>query len=282
MKKLLNDLALKTRTEYADYGDLISEIGHIDFYGKYHPAVYYEKGISEVDNLFGSTPYFKQGYVSYLIRQENCFSLIFMKWDDERPIDIGGLYISKDDIIDFQEFDADNLNVLEPHEIKERMNYMLKKGGGIVGALTGGLTDKLIPVNTHSVKGSKYILSYYDNSNQKRDIVLYSSDDYFQDVYLFIKTYYKKELPKEALSNSKTSNSNCFIATACYKDSFCEEVIFFRKYRDLKLDKSFLGRLFIALYYKFTPYIYKFLFKKPKITKHIKLILDKLYIILKD
>lgn len=279
--ELLNDLALRTRTHCSNFGEILSELGYIDFYGKYRPAIYYEKGIKEIDNLFDGNVYYKQGYVSNLICQENSFNLIFMKYDGEYCKDLGGLYISRDDIIGFEEFDANNLETIKDEEVKERMNYMWKKGSGIIGHVTGGLTDKLIKVKTHKVGGSKFVLSYYDKENKINKLTLYASDEYFQDVYLFINTYYKKELSQEAKDNNTGSNSNCFIATACYKDYYSEEVNFFRKYRDLKLSKSIFGKLFIKFYYQISPHIYKTLFKSPKISKFVKAILDKIYLKLK-
>ena len=60
--KLLNNLALSTKTNYSDYGDILSELGHIDFYGKYRPVIYYEKGISEIDQLFNGKEGIHQKY----------------------------------------------------------------------------------------------------------------------------------------------------------------------------------------------------------------------------
>lgn len=279
--KLFNDLVLRTKTNCSNFGEILSELGYIDFYGKYRPVIYYDKGIPEVDKLFNGNSYYKQGYVTNLICQENSFNLMFMKYDGEYCTDMGGLYISRDDIIEFKEFDEKNLEVIKDEDVKERMNYMLKKGGGIFGSVAGTMTDKLIKLKTNMVDGSKFILSYYDNQNNVNELTLYVSDDYFQDAYLFINTYFKKELAEEAKQNNTGSNSSCFIATACYKDYFSEEVIFFRKYRDLKLSKHILGRLFIKFYYTFSPYFYKPLFNRPKTTRHFKRVLDKLYLFLK-
>jgi hypothetical protein len=281
---LLNTLILETRTKYEpeEFGDLISELGNLDNYGKPQPIIYYEKGIPEIDSLFGDKTYYQEGYVSNLLAVENCFGIVFSKYKNEEIVDAGGLYISREDIIEFKEYDCDNLEIIKNQEIKERMNYMWKKGGGIIGGLSGSLTDKMITYKTDLVQGSKFELSFYNKLNEVQTVFLYVSNDFFQDAFLFIKTYYKQELPIEAKQSTASSNNNCFIATACYKDTFAPEVIFFRKYRDLELSKYFLGRLFIRFYYKFSPYLYKPLFNRPKTALRLKRILDKLYLYLKE
>lgn len=279
--ELLNDLVVRTKTNDTDLGEVISELGHIDFYGKYRPVVYYEKGIEEIEELFKEGTYFKQGYITNLISQENSFNILFMKFNGDDCTDMGGLYISRDDIISFKEFDVNNIEVIKDEDTKERMNYMWKKGGGILGSVTGGLTDKLMKFKTEKVSGSKFLLSYYDRQNKINEISLYASDDYFQDAYLFINTYFKKELEQEAITGETGITSSCFIATACYKDYFSKEVIFFRRYRDLTLSKSVLGRLFVNIYYKISPIIYKPIFNSPKISLLIKKVLDKVYETLK-
>ncbi|MFH4968738.1 CFI-box-CTERM domain-containing protein [Gaetbulibacter sp. M240] len=280
--KLLNDLVLRTRTKCPDFGDILSELGHIDVYGTYRPVAYYEEGIKEIGDIFGSEPYYKQGYITNLITQENSFNILFMKYKGEYCNDIGGLYISREDIIGFEVFDADNLEVIKDEEVKERMNYMWKKGGGVLGSVTGGLTSKLIKLKTESIKGNKFVLSFYDNQNKINNISLYVRSEYFQETYLFINTYFKNKLEEEAIKGETGSNSSCFIATACYKDYYSKEVIFFRNYRDSRLSKSLIGRLFIFIYYNISPILYKPVFNSPKTSFVFKKVLDKLHKILKQ
>jgi len=60
--------------------------------------------------------------------------------------------------------------------------------------------------------------------------------------------------------------SGCFIATACYENYDAPEVIRFRYFRDEVLDKSFMGRHFISIYYFLSPAIANYL-KKSNISK---------------
>ena len=100
---------------------------------------------------------------------------------------------------------------------------------------------------------------------------------------IFLNTYYKKDLPEQAKTPIKSEeDSKCFIATACYRDIFSEEVIFFRNYRDNNLKKSLLGKLFIYIYYKVSPCFYNILFNNPNVSKKVKRVLDRIYIKLKN
>lgn len=83
-------------------------------------------------------------------------------------------------------------------------------------------------------------------------------------------------VPRNSSVNNKTK-SGCYIATMCYEDEFCREVISLKTFRDTVLSHYFLGQIFIQIYYKISPFIVEKLSKRNKITKLIRtLILDKI------
>ena len=49
--------------------------------------------------------------------------------------------------------------------------------------------------------------------------------------------------------------SGCFVATATYGNEDATEVRFLRAFRDQILKRSFVGRVFTAMYYKCSPYL---------------------------
>lgn len=53
--------------------------------------------------------------------------------------------------------------------------------------------------------------------------------------------------------NSSSSSSGCYIATAVYGSYDCPEVWTLRRYRDVRLAKSYMGRAFVSGYYKISP-----------------------------
>ena len=62
--------------------------------------------------------------------------------------------------------------------------------------------------------------------------------------------------PKKALYNrvyNRTSLKACFIATAVYGDQDDWRVEEFRKFRDTRLSKTIIGRIFISMYYAVSP-----------------------------
>lgn len=85
-------------------------------------------------------------------------------------------------------------------------------------------------------------------------------------------------VPVKGNTARQESNSGCYIATACYGDYNSTEVLAFRVYRDEKLSNSFLGRLFIRVYYKLSPPIANWLKNKHQINNIVKKrLLDPLY-----
>ena len=61
------------------------------------------------------------------------------------------------------------------------------------------------------------------------------------------------EFINAARSGSFDQNSGCYIATAVYGSYDCNEVFALRKFRDEYLNKTFLGRIFIKVYYAISP-----------------------------
>ena len=53
------------------------------------------------------------------------------------------------------------------------------------------------------------------------------------------------------------SNQGCYVATCVYGSYDCPQVWTLRRFRDYSLAKSFLGRMFIRLYYAVSPTIVK-------------------------
>lgn len=69
--------------------------------------------------------------------------------------------------------------------------------------------------------------------------------------------------------------SGCYIATAVYGSYECEEVFALRRFRDDRLSKSALGRLFIRVYYRVSPSLAKHLPYDSPISRFLRGILDR-------
>lgn len=82
--------------------------------------------------------------------------------------------------------------------------------------------------------------------------------------------------PTRTTDGGNKSNG-CYIATACYGNELAPEVIMLKAYRDEKLSKTFLGRLFIKTYYFLSPSIADKLKNKTNLNTFIRVnILNKI------
>ena len=70
-----------------------------------------------------------------------------------------------------------------------------------------------------------------------------------------IKEYEPDYVPSEINRDGKVNG--CYIATCVYGSYDCPQVWTLRRYRDYELSKTWYGRLFIKIYYRFSPTIVK-------------------------
>ena len=70
--------------------------------------------------------------------------------------------------------------------------------------------------------------------------------------------------------------SGCYIATAVYGSYDCPQVRVLRRYRDISLATSAVGRAFIKVYYCASPYVVRMTAQMPSANKLFKAVLDKL------
>lgn len=71
----------------------------------------------------------------------------------------------------------------------------------------------------------------------------------------------------------KRKSDGCFIATACYRDQACDEVLLFRRFRDEVLSEFLIGRIFINSYYVFSPVLAALLRRTPTASFMVRLVL---------
>ena len=67
--------------------------------------------------------------------------------------------------------------------------------------------------------------------------------------------------------------NSCFIATATYDSAMAKETVLFKKFRDLYLKKSSIGRFVIKNYYHYSPPLAKWIKKKEKRKKWVRVFL---------
>lgn len=99
-------------------------------------------------------------------------------------------------------------------------------------------------------------------------ITIDSKEQYKAYLAKFPQGRHKKEAENKA--------SACYIATMVYGDYNHPKVLILRDFRDNVLQESFLGRLFIKTYYKYSPSLVEILKNKRRINSAIRTIIDKL------
>lgn len=280
--KLNNKTIWLTGNEF-DNGIVLKSLDFKEDNNHVQSKIYYKEGINEINTHFNPSDYIDKGYNCTFFSNLNGFTIAFLKIVNGNPVDLAYGHIKRSEIVSFEEKYVADLKVEKNEEGKHMMKNIARKGFGAASVIISSVTDSIVNVNTHFVEGVEYKLFYKSKYNQIENLTFYTSNEFKNEVSLFLNTYYKKDLPEQAKTPIKSEeDSKCFIATACYRDIFSEEVIFFRDYRDNILKKSFLGKLFISAYYKVSPYFYNLLFNNPNISKIVKRILDKIYIKLKS
>lgn len=71
----------------------------------------------------------------------------------------------------------------------------------------------------------------------------------------------------------KSQKKGCFIATACYGDYNCREVMILRAFRNEYLEKNFFGSLIVKIYYSISPPIADFLGNRPGLKDFVRRVL---------
>ncbi|MBW6491891.1 MAG: hypothetical protein K0B15_11935 [Lentimicrobium sp.] len=167
------------------------------------------------------------------------------------------LKIKRSEIIGFKKNEEVRFNAVNP---KKSYQLMYNMQGALVGGsfthalirggfrLAGKIEDDIV-----EKLGIRYSLEYNDNDTM-RSIDIICEQFYIDKLDTFLTETWTKEIPiLPALNEIK--KGGCFIATACYGNYDHPNVIVLRNFRDNVLAKSQFGKLFISLYYFYSPAI---------------------------
>jgi hypothetical protein len=199
---------------------------------------------------------------TYVIRAEDCFvvRVISMAYDRQTGYSRTSYKIYLYDNLDQYVIDAHNQFVKETHQDPylniERQTAEAQEEATKEGKVS---TKTLIPyIEEFALRISNYYkIDYYE-------------------AFHFSKKLFSEYVLVRAFKNVKRKwKRGCFIATAVYGSYDCPEVWILRRYRDMVLDSTWFGKIFINLYYFFSPTIVK-IFGNKSWFKHIwRNVLDK-------
>lgn len=153
-------------------------------------------------------------------------------------------------------------------------------------------TRRLSDVDFSDEFGEDYIQAYCHLRNENRTFKIsriievdgikaptssYSSRSYSSS------SHTTPEYSSYSSSSSKPKrNEGCYIATMAYGDYDHPQVIVLRNYRDQVLSRSAIGRSFIRFYYFVSPKLVSVLQGHNAINRRIKLMLDKLIVLIRN
>jgi len=262
------------------FGGLVDRLNLIDQYeGRYNSLIQYISGIKTFDDFLSGVKFantdllhgivlWEKG-ISFSLQGENIETLFFV--------------LLREDIESIVAYHEQDIELLY---VNKTLNVM-KTGlglGGLIPALTAkaagnigsAIVEKFGSKKSIIEKGSIYEIRTKLLDNESHTIKVSCRDMYKNDVNNFF----------DSIVNFKLSANNksevCFVATVCYEDPFATEVVAFRAFRDNIMQNSFLGRLFIRLYYSVSPSLANRLYSKRGLVKLIKnYLLNPIYNVIK-
>ena len=124
--------------------------------------------------------------------------------------------------------------------------------------------------------------SYIDTSGMQEVINDFGDKIKKYDASYITPSLSKKPSISTSSTNTSSSSSGCYVATAVYGSYDCPEVWTLRRFRDFKLDETWYGRLFIKGYYATSPTFVKYFGNMRLFKSFGRRILDKMVANLND
>ncbi|MFZ4799671.1 MAG: CFI-box-CTERM domain-containing protein [Bacteroidia bacterium] len=262
----------------SELGQKLFEIQSDSSYGNPISMIYYSTGIPSFDSLLNGAKFYEFKYTFHIIAYEKAMLFTLRNSKEEIFCALKRENITKCELSGVLDVDVVTQN---------KATNMLKSGafgGGLIGSIAsigiGHISEKISGIKTKKEKGVEFYLSYNDEDEIEKNIIVYAAGAYADLLFAFLSGYYTKELP-DKMKKPIDQSSSCYIATICYKNNSGNELIMFRKYRDEYLLKNTFGKIFTKIYYKSSPILIRLLLRRPIITKNIKrYILNPIYLII--
>ena len=133
------------------------------------------------------------------------------------------------------------------------------------------------------------LLRIYDSSDQFADRQRHAAQqlakfinytpvfpDIMKKAERFSKDARHPEVVRHFINQAKKKRTRCFIATSAFQTPNALEVHYLRAFRDQRLKKSFMGRKFVYIYYRFSPSLARFLDSQAWLKPFVRTVLRQL------
>ncbi|MDD2288437.1 MAG: hypothetical protein PHY55_06335 [Bacteroidales bacterium] len=257
------------------------EITEIDeSYGRKNSYVQYISGINNFDEYLEGIKFSNTNLQHHFIAYEKGIGFLLSGKNDNLYFNI-----LKTDIESIIAYHNQSIEICDVNQILNIMKTGMLAEGGIAGVLVtkavGHLGDAILkkfkPVKSKIIKGSIYEIRTRPINNKAYTIKISCRDENSSDINKLFDKHLNFGLSKN------DPKENCYIATVCYENPNSIEVITFKKFRDITLANSFLGRKVVKYYYKHSPSISRLLYTKKSINRIIRdIFLNPIYFIIKN
>jgi hypothetical protein len=172
----------------------------------------------------------------------------------------------------FAQFIIDSKNGKSERNIIEEID-------GADSQFTGGISNKMtLPSNIFD----------YAKLRLDREYGMYAQPfdrNYLNYLYNFIKpkfdsgsnaiySHSTQSNYSQTVNTTSKKTEGCYVATCCYGSYEAPQVMVLRDFRDNALNNYYFGRVFVKIYYFFSPYFVKLLKNSSFLNNHVKFALD--------
>jgi len=161
--------------------------------------------------------------------------------------------VERPDILQYEKIGNVKFHAVNP-KTSDTLHRNSRRGahGLIAGAMLKGITNLTgkLESDLKEHEGVKYKLSFLLNGGPAA-IEVVAEKEYEAEFDTYLSMHWTTTEPQIQVAEPK---GGCYIATACYQSYDHPSVMVLRNFRDEVLVKNSLGRLFVKVYYKYSPF----------------------------
>ena len=218
----------------------------------FHPGE--DEAFTSTISLFGIALLFISSEKKVLLAYEQFEDIFYSNYNFKHSNYYIFHAVDRDCILSYRKEGKVKFHAVNPKN-SDTLRHNSRRGahGIIANALLKGVTSltSKLERDFKESEGVKYSLSFLLNGEESI-IELVAEQPYEQDFDAYLSEHWTAKEPDIKLGPQK--EGGCYIATACYHSYDHPSVLVLRKFRDDILLKNAFGRLFVKVYYKYSPF----------------------------